>query len=275
MYYFGARWYDAEAGRFAGVDPLLARPFNPQEVNAYSYVMNDPINLVDPTGMMGSTPTPGIEEITITGTRGGGGTSNSFGNLTFSFSAPRVRVMTIGASMYILTDVGSPSGTQYNNSGECCGDDQIEGGDASDSRTVEVGTVTDTNAATAVARALAILNLDIPEEIVDLLPHSVLVEIVKYRTDFAKMIDSSYAGDLQADFDIAKLNWNLAIAAGVADVVSTGANVGSFPRTTGQVISSLAKWAGSKPVSVTSRAIENGLNAKKSMKQIAMSAVRK
>lgn len=50
MYYFGARWYDAEAGRFAGVDPLVARPSDPQELNAYGYVRNDPVNLVDPTG---------------------------------------------------------------------------------------------------------------------------------------------------------------------------------------------------------------------------------
>ena len=50
MNYFGARWYDAEAGRFAGVDPLVARPSDPQELNAYGYVRNDPVNLVDPTG---------------------------------------------------------------------------------------------------------------------------------------------------------------------------------------------------------------------------------
>ncbi len=50
MYYFGARWYDAEAGRFAGVDPLVARPTNPQELNAHTYTLNDPTNLVDLTG---------------------------------------------------------------------------------------------------------------------------------------------------------------------------------------------------------------------------------
>jgi RHS repeat-associated protein len=50
MYYFGARWYDAEAGRFAGADPLVARPTNPQELNAYSYTLNEPVNYIDPTG---------------------------------------------------------------------------------------------------------------------------------------------------------------------------------------------------------------------------------
>jgi RHS repeat-associated protein len=51
MYYFGARWYDAEVGRFASVDPLLTQQENPQQLNAYGYVLNDPVNLTDPTGM--------------------------------------------------------------------------------------------------------------------------------------------------------------------------------------------------------------------------------
>jgi uncharacterized protein RhaS with RHS repeats len=51
MYYFGARWYDAEAGRFAGVDPLVSDTLNSQSLNAYSYVENDPVNRIDPTGM--------------------------------------------------------------------------------------------------------------------------------------------------------------------------------------------------------------------------------
>jgi RHS repeat-associated protein len=51
MHYYGARWYDAEAGRFAGVDPLVANAGNPQDLNAYSYVRNDPVNFTDPTGM--------------------------------------------------------------------------------------------------------------------------------------------------------------------------------------------------------------------------------
>ena len=51
MYYFGARWYDAEAGRFAGVDPLVTEAVNPQQMNAYGYALNDPVNLTDPTGM--------------------------------------------------------------------------------------------------------------------------------------------------------------------------------------------------------------------------------
>jgi len=100
MNYFGARWYDAEAGRFAGVDPLVASAGDPKSLNAYSYVLNDPVNLVDPTGMA-AVMTPGIEELTITGIRGGGGSSFSgLPTLSFRASIPRygVSVFSFGGS---------------------------------------------------------------------------------------------------------------------------------------------------------------------------------
>jgi RHS repeat-associated protein len=50
--YFGARYYASVQGRFTSVDPAMisARPINPQSWNRYSYVMNRPTNLIDPTG---------------------------------------------------------------------------------------------------------------------------------------------------------------------------------------------------------------------------------
>ena len=44
LYYFGARYYDSDLGRFTSVDPV-------KENEPYSYVRNNPLNLVDPTGM--------------------------------------------------------------------------------------------------------------------------------------------------------------------------------------------------------------------------------
>ena len=43
LYYFGARYYDGNLGRFISVDPV-------EENHAYSYVENNPMNKIDPNG---------------------------------------------------------------------------------------------------------------------------------------------------------------------------------------------------------------------------------
>jgi RHS repeat-associated protein len=44
---FGARFYDPEIGRWTTKDPIL---FRGRDANLYSYVGNDPINFIDPSG---------------------------------------------------------------------------------------------------------------------------------------------------------------------------------------------------------------------------------
>ena len=44
LYYFNARYYDSDLGRFTSVDPV-------QDNHPYSYVNNNPMNYVDPSGM--------------------------------------------------------------------------------------------------------------------------------------------------------------------------------------------------------------------------------
>ena len=46
--HFGAREYDASTGRWISRDPLL---FGGGSTNLYSYTMDDPINLTDPSGL--------------------------------------------------------------------------------------------------------------------------------------------------------------------------------------------------------------------------------
>jgi RHS repeat-associated protein len=48
--YFGARYYGSMMGRFTGADSLLGSLTNPQTLNRYAYVGNDPLNFTDPTG---------------------------------------------------------------------------------------------------------------------------------------------------------------------------------------------------------------------------------
>ncbi|WP_392666807.1 RHS repeat-associated core domain-containing protein [Streptomyces sp. LN785] len=46
----GARAYDPKLGRFLSPDPL-STPYDPQNLSAFSYTHNDPINFKDPTGL--------------------------------------------------------------------------------------------------------------------------------------------------------------------------------------------------------------------------------
>ena len=50
LYDYGARWYDANMGRFLQPDPVVADPYDPQGLSRYSYVRNDPAGRIDPTG---------------------------------------------------------------------------------------------------------------------------------------------------------------------------------------------------------------------------------
>jgi RHS repeat-associated protein len=50
LYDYGARWYDPVLGRFLSPDSVVPDPNDPQALNRYAYALNDPVNLVDPTG---------------------------------------------------------------------------------------------------------------------------------------------------------------------------------------------------------------------------------
>ncbi|MFH0838443.1 MAG: RHS repeat-associated core domain-containing protein [Patescibacteria group bacterium] len=52
LYYYGARYYDPLIGRFISSDPWEGDLQNPQSLNKYTYVLNNPIMLVDPSGMI-------------------------------------------------------------------------------------------------------------------------------------------------------------------------------------------------------------------------------
>jgi RHS repeat-associated protein len=47
---YGARWYDPGLGRFISPDTIIPDPANPQSLNRYSYVLNNPLRYVDPSG---------------------------------------------------------------------------------------------------------------------------------------------------------------------------------------------------------------------------------
>jgi len=51
LYFYGARWYDSSLGRFIQADTIVPSPGNPQSLNRYAYVLNNPLRYTDPTGM--------------------------------------------------------------------------------------------------------------------------------------------------------------------------------------------------------------------------------
>jgi RHS repeat-associated protein len=73
LVHMNGRVYDQVVGRFISADPLVQDPTNGQSFNRYSYVLNNPTNLVDPSGFY---------SVTVPGARSfggwGGGESSAF-----------------------------------------------------------------------------------------------------------------------------------------------------------------------------------------------------
>ena len=52
LYYFNARWYDAEIGRFISEDPVWGNIRDPQSLNRFAYGRNNPFRYTDPSGRL-------------------------------------------------------------------------------------------------------------------------------------------------------------------------------------------------------------------------------
>jgi RHS repeat-associated protein len=50
LYFYRARWYDPALGRFAQPDTLVPNPADPQSLNRYAYVRNNPLRYMDSSG---------------------------------------------------------------------------------------------------------------------------------------------------------------------------------------------------------------------------------
>jgi RHS repeat-associated protein len=50
LYNYDARLYDPVIGLFLSADTIVPRPYEPQNYNRFSYVLNNPLRYVDPTG---------------------------------------------------------------------------------------------------------------------------------------------------------------------------------------------------------------------------------
>jgi RHS repeat-associated protein len=51
LVYLNARWMDPKSGTFMSVDPMIPNGRDPQSYNGFAYARNNPVSLVDPSGM--------------------------------------------------------------------------------------------------------------------------------------------------------------------------------------------------------------------------------
>lgn len=118
LQYLRARWYDPSFGRFINEDTYEGQIDNPLSLNLYTYVSNNPLIYVDPTGhLMASPNDPGGKYTPIPGRIGGKVHANNMGGIYFLLFTHRFENYvsdTVGAipwiGPYIDNVAGSLSG---------------------------------------------------------------------------------------------------------------------------------------------------------------------
>ncbi|WP_110514293.1 RHS repeat-associated core domain-containing protein [Herpetosiphon llansteffanensis] len=63
LVFLRARWYNPANGSFLSVDPFAGKLLEPQSLHSYTYVHNDPINKVDPSGLFYCTIARAFESL--------------------------------------------------------------------------------------------------------------------------------------------------------------------------------------------------------------------
>ena len=129
--HMNGRVEDAILGRFLSPDPHVPDPTNAQSYNRYSYVNNNPLTQVDPTGFINKIPSFG----------GGGGGGFIWGTNDVSFDSGLTidAVNGSGSGTSALTDWFNSSGNAINNA--------VNNGSGSGGTTGTSGTATDGGAA--------------------------------------------------------------------------------------------------------------------------------
>ncbi|ALU44497.1 hypothetical protein AT705_17110 [Pseudoalteromonas rubra] len=88
--HMNGRIYDADTGRFMQADPVVQAPSNIQSYNAYSYVLNNPLSRIDPSGYVSWNPFKKVQRNLIRGAAKvfGAEAVNIVGSIAASFCAP-------------------------------------------------------------------------------------------------------------------------------------------------------------------------------------------
>ena len=113
----GVRWYDPTVGRFLQQDPWLGSIYAPLTLNAYGYCVNDPLQLVDPSGRILKAVIDWLAKV---------------GESTGSFAPHLARAGAvcggIGVVGYVIGGIGSVTGNEnLENLGTVLGDIAVVG----------------------------------------------------------------------------------------------------------------------------------------------------
>ena len=83
IYNYGARWYDPAYGQFLQPDSIVPSLSDPQNLNRYAYVLNNPVNFVDPDGYQARVPPDtGVPPKPPPGNKDDGGQLDEKGNVS-------------------------------------------------------------------------------------------------------------------------------------------------------------------------------------------------
>ncbi|HSP78408.1 MAG TPA: toxin TcdB middle/N-terminal domain-containing protein [Myxococcaceae bacterium] len=93
LVYMNARYYDPQLGRFVSPDPVVPSSENPQALNRYAYVYNNPISNSDPTGH--------VPVVAAIATSVAVGVATEFAGAAFIISVVGAATVTAG---YVLQD---------------------------------------------------------------------------------------------------------------------------------------------------------------------------
>jgi RHS repeat-associated protein len=111
------RIYDPRIGRFLSVDPIVSNRWRGQSLNAYSYVRNNPLAYIDPSGFQGCPVSACIPDALIPTTPPGGGIVVSGGqpiliveDITVHGRSPSSEAADVGAAAPPV-DVGTTGGS--------------------------------------------------------------------------------------------------------------------------------------------------------------------
>ncbi len=104
LYYYRARYYDPTIGQFLQEDPVSGIMRNPQTINKYPYVLNNPTNLADPNGQI-----PPQVALAISGAALGG-ISGAFGAIAQGGTVTQVvQAALLGAAVGAVAGALNPS----------------------------------------------------------------------------------------------------------------------------------------------------------------------